>query len=93
MRTDRVAEILARHGVAVDALVDELLDALRVRGWRVVVEEGTGHTGHRRATATAWRVLPDAATGVPSRRTLRATKPTEAAALAVLLAKALEREG
>ncbi len=70
----------------------ELIDALRSRGWRVLVDEGTDRAGSRRVTATAWRTLADAATGVPFLATLRATKPTEVAALAELLAKALERK-
>ncbi len=60
-------------------------------GWRVVVDEGVGQTGQRRVTAMAWRTAVSAALGVPYRQTLRATKPTEGAALAELLAKALER--
>ena len=90
MTAERVAEVLARHGVAADAGPAALIDALRRDGWRVVVGEGADHTGHRRATA--WRTAVSAALGVPYRQTLRATKPTEAAALAELLAKALERK-
>ena len=91
MKAERVAEILARHGVGTDAPPGELIDALRGRGWRVVVGEGADRTGHRRVTATAWRTAGSAALGVPYRQTLRATKPTEGAALADLLAKALEQ--
>ena len=93
MTDERVAEVLARHGVAPDAGPAALIDALRYRGWRVVVGEGTDHVGHRRATAMAWRTVRSGMVAVPYRQTLRATKPTEGAALATLLAKALEREG
>ena len=91
MTAERVAEVLARHGVPADAGPAALIDALRRDGWRVVVDEGVGQTGHRRVTATAWRTAVSATLGVPYRQTLRAGKPTEGAALAALLAKALEQ--
>ncbi len=91
MTAERVAEVLARHGVAADAGPAALIDALRRDGWRVVVGEGADRTGHRRVTATAWRTAVGVPLGVPYRQTVRAGKPTEGAALADLLAKALER--
>ncbi len=91
VKAERVAEVLARHGVAADAGPAALIDALRRNGWRVVVDDGDGQTGQHRATATAWRADPSAPFAVPYRQSLRATKSTEGAALAALLAKALER--
>ena len=91
MKAERVAEVLARHGVGADAPAGELIAALRRGGWRVVVDEGVGQTGQRRVTATAWRAAASATLGVPYRQSVRAGKPTEAAALADLLAKELER--
>ena len=93
MTDERVAEVLARHGVAPDASSGDLIDALRRRGWHAVVGEGADHVGHRRATAMAWRTVRSRMFAAPYRQTLRATKPTEAAALGALLVKALEREG
>ena len=91
MTAERVAEVLARHGVPADAGPAALIDALRRDGWRVVVGDSVGQTGQHRGTATAWRTAQDATTDVPYRQLLRAIKPTEAAALADLLAKALEQ--
>ena len=91
MKAERVAEVLARHGVPADAGPAALIDALRRDGWRVVVDEGVGQTGQRRVLAMAWRNAVSATLGAPYRQTLRAGKPTEGAALAALLAKALER--
>lgn len=91
MKAERVAEVLARHGVGADAPAAEVIDALRRSGWRVVVDEGVGQTGHRRVTAMAWRTAVSATLGAPYRQTVRAGKPTEGAALAELLAKVLER--
>ena len=86
MTDERVAEVLARYGVAPDAGPTALIDVLRRRGWRVVVDEGTDQAGRRRVMAMAWRAAVR-----PYRQSLRATKPTEGQALAALVAKALER--
>ena len=92
MNSGQVAAILARHGIGADADPAALVAALGVRGWRFVTEEGRPVSRSPRWHAVAWRTVPGSASGIPFRQTLRAIKPTEAAALAELLAKALERE-
>ncbi len=93
VRAADVPMILAHHGIDPDADAEMLTAALEVRGWSVTAEEaGIGRV--RRYTAHAMRVRNN-----PSdhyfpiiREVVRATGSTPARALAVALAKALEKE-
>lgn len=92
-RAADVPAILAQHDLDSDADAETLTVALRARGWRVTVEETRRH-GVWRSTAHASRVRNN-----PSdhyfpiiREAVRATGPTPRAALAFVLAKALEKE-
>lgn len=88
----RAAAVLAAHGVTqTDAA--SLTEALRARGWQVSVAQVTKRKGSPRIAVLIWRVAPGPASGLPSRRSLRATKPTEEQALTDLLAKVLARDG
>ena len=88
MKVADVPTILAQHGFPPDADVETLLAALEERGWRGTVEE-TRVGAVRRYTAQAAHrhgggLLLDSA---------RATGPTSAATLGLVLAKILEKEG
>ena len=92
MKRAEVPAVLARHGIAPDADAGALLAALAARGWRGTVEEGVGPGGHRRYRALATRVCVGAdPRGALLHHTYRAQASTAAAALAVVLARALER--
>ncbi len=92
-RATDVPGILARHGVDPDADAQTLAAVLEEQGWSVMVEQ-TGIGRARRSTAHATRVRdvtgPDAFPIV--RKSVRATGLTPQAALAFVLAKALEME-
>ncbi len=93
VRATDVSVILAQHGLDPDADAETLTVALRARGWPVTVEETwTGRARRYTAHATRVRHNPRPYYFPIIRRTVRATGPTPRAALAFVLAKALEKE-
>ena len=97
-----VAAVLARHGVPPEADAPTLLAELAARGWEVRVEEPAaadrGRVGWgRRVRALGLRRRAEAAAarspGYGSHDHLQAAGPTEAAALARLLARVLDQGG
>ncbi len=94
VRVADVAGILAQHGIDPDANLETLRTVLEARGWPVTVEE-TRIGVVRRYTAQTFRVCTTHPRD-PSLRTMRssvrATGSTPRAALAFVLAKALEKE-
>ncbi len=93
VRAADVAVILAQHGIDPDADAETRRAALEARGWSVTVEQ-TGIGRARRSTAYAIRVRKATGPGAFPiiRKTVRTTGPTPQAALAFVLAKALEKE-
>ncbi|MDP9473042.1 MAG: hypothetical protein M3Q71_20665 [Chloroflexota bacterium] len=93
VRVADVSAVLAQHGIDPDADAETLTAALKAQGWPVTVE-ATGIGRARRYTAHATRVRD--ATGPRAfpivRKSVRATGLTPQAALAFVLAKALEME-
>ncbi len=93
VRAADVSVILAQHGIDPDADAETLTVALRARGWPVTVEEaGIGRARRYTAQATRVRDAPSPHGFPIIRKTVRATGPTARAALAFVLAKALEQE-
>ncbi len=88
-----VPAVLARHGIPLDADADTLMNVLVQLGWRVTVEEGrVGSVRRHTVQASRLReVTPPPYHTVP-REGARGSGPTPAAALALVLAKVLERE-
>nr|MDP9472699.1 hypothetical protein [Chloroflexota bacterium] len=86
--------ILARHGIDPDADAETLTAALEAaHGWSVTVEAtGIGRTRRYTAHATRVRNNPRDHYFPIIRKTVRTTGPTPRAALAFVLAKAMEKE-
>ncbi len=94
VRVADVPAILAQHGIDPDADAETLQTVLEAEGWPVTVEE-TRVGAVRRYTVQASRVHTNPRDpSLPIMRTsVRATGLTPRAALAFVLAKALEKEG
>ncbi|MDP9355390.1 MAG: hypothetical protein M3R02_08935 [Chloroflexota bacterium] len=93
VRAADVPAVLAQHGIDPDADAETLTAALEARGWPVTVEEtGIGRTRRYTAHATRVRNNPGDRSFPIIRKTVRTTGPTLQAALAFVLAKALEKE-
>ncbi len=93
VRVADVPGILARHGIDPDTDAETLTAALEAHGWSVTVEEtGIGRTRRYTAHATRVRNNPRDRSFPIIRKTVRTTGPTPQAALAFVLAKALEME-
>ncbi|MDP9354043.1 MAG: hypothetical protein M3R02_01955 [Chloroflexota bacterium] len=93
MRTGDAPVILAQHGIDPDADAETLTVALEVRGRSVTAEEaGIGRARRYTAHATRVRNNPSDHYFPIIREVVRATGSTPARALAVALAKALEKE-
>ncbi len=92
-RATDVPVILARHGIDPDTDAETLTAALEAHGWSVTVEEtGIGRTRRYTAHATRVRNNPRDHSFPIIRKTVRTTGPTPQAALAFVLAKAMEKE-
>ncbi|MDP9356685.1 MAG: hypothetical protein M3R02_15635 [Chloroflexota bacterium] len=93
VRAADVSAVLARHGIDPDADAETLRTALEARGWPVTVEEsGIGRARRSTAHATRVRDAPGPGAFPIIRKSVRATGLTPQAALAFVLAKALETE-